>query len=62
MRCTTAETETNDEYFCTRLPGHTGPCAAWPFRDLVKARIATLDPKMRHYLIDWLEDYANLST
>lgn len=29
-RCTLAREETGGAYFCTREPGHTGPCAAWP--------------------------------
>jgi hypothetical protein len=29
-RCLVARMETGGDFYCTRDPGHTGPCAAWP--------------------------------
>lgn len=37
-RCPIADRETNDEFYCTRLPGHDGPCAAVPYRGVVRNR------------------------
>lgn len=28
--CLVARRETQGNFYCTRDPGHTGPCAAWP--------------------------------